>query len=562
MKIYTMLKNKQKRRKLFSIIGILIVTVFVVGFTKSDDFKIAKSLDIYYSLFRELNIFYVDKTNPEKLIEKSIDAMLQSLDPYTTYIPESDLDEFEFMTTGQYGGIGALIRKQNDYAIIAQPYKDFPADKSGLKAGDVILEIDGKATKDMSITDVSEALKGIPKTEVRIKCERPGLKKKFEKKLIREEIHITSVPYCGMVKNNIAYIKLSKFTQNASKEVEDALKELKAKNTVNSVILDLRNNPGGLLIEAVKLANIFVAKGNDIVSTKGKIDKWDRNYKTMKSAVDNKIPMVVLVNSGSASASEIVAGALQDLDRAVILGKRTYGKGLVQTTRDLSYNTKLKVTTAKYYIPSGRCIQALDYTNRNEDGSVGHIPDSLISEFSTRNGRKVYDGGGINPDLIVKAETISNLGISLYFKNLFFDYATQYVNKNPEIAAVDSFELSKDDYNDFIEFLRDKDFDYETRSEKKLDDLIKIAKQEKYYDKAKNTLDSLKAELSHNKFDDLKTFKDEIIQILEEEIVGRYYYTAGVIKTTLEHDKQFSKAVEILHDKNMYNEILMPDTLK
>lgn len=557
-----MLKNKQKRRKLFSIIGILIVAVFVVGFTKSDDFKIAKSLDIYYSLFRELNIFYVDKTDPENLIKKSIDAMLESLDPYTTYIPESDLDEFEFMTTGQYGGIGALIRKQDDYAIIAQPYKDFPADKAGLKAGDIILEIDGKATKDMSITNVSEALKGIPKTEVHIKGEHPGKKKKFEKKLIREEIHISSVPYYGMVKNNIAYIKLSKFTQNASKEVEDALRELKAKNTVNSVILDLRNNPGGLLIEAVKLANIFVDKGNDIVSTKGKIDKWDRNYKTMKLAVDNKIPMVVLVNSGSASASEIVAGALQDLDRAVILGKRTYGKGLVQTTRDLSYNTKLKVTTAKYYIPSGRCIQALDYTNRNEDGSVGHIPDSLISEFSTRNGRKVFDGGGINPDLIVKSETISNLGISLYFKNLFFDYATQYVNKNPEIAAVDSFELSEDDYNDFIEYLRDKDFDYETRSEKKLDDLIKIAKQEKYYDKAKNTLDSLKAELSHNKFDDLKTFKDEIIQILEEEIVGRYYYTAGVIKTTLERDKQFSKAVEILHNENMYNEILMPDTLK
>ncbi|MDA3780789.1 MAG: S41 family peptidase [Bacteroidales bacterium] len=558
-----MLKIRKKgKRHIFSIIGILIVTALFVGFTKGDDFKIAKSLDIYYSMFRELNIFYVEDTDPEDLITKSIDAMLASLDPYTTYIPESDLDEFEFMTTGQYGGIGALIRKQKDYAIIAQPYKNFPADKAGLKAGDKILEIDGNSTKDMNIKDVSEALKGIPKTEVRIKGERPGMKNNFDKKLIREEIHINSVRYSGLVDKDIAYIKLSKFTKDAAQEVEDALKDLEGNNTINSVILDLRGNPGGLLIEAVQLANIFIDKDKEIVSTKGKISKWNHKYLTTKSAVDKEIPMVVLVNSGSASASEIVAGAMQDLDRAVILGKRTYGKGLVQTSRDLSYNTKLKVTTAKYYIPSGRCIQALDYSNRNEDGSVGHIPDSLISEFFTSNGRKVYDGGGIKPDIEVKQETISKLAFSLFLKNLFFDYATQYAIENPKIADVDIFELSDDDYENFIEFLKDKDFDYETQSEKKLDDLIKIAKLEKYYSFAKNSLDSLKIQLSHDKYKDLMSFKEEIIQILEEEIVGRYYYTAGMVSTTLERDKQFSKAVEILNNKKIYNKLLMPDTIK
>ncbi|MEA3317425.1 MAG: S41 family peptidase [Bacteroidota bacterium] len=558
-----MIKNKQKRtRNIFSIVGIILVSVSLWSFTNGKDFKIAKSLDIYYSLFRELNIFYVDKTNPEKLIEKSIGAMLKSLDPYTTYIPEKELDEFEFMTTGQYGGIGALIRKQKDNVIIAQPYKDFPADKAGLKAGDVILEINGESTKNMSIKNVSDALKGIPKTEVNIIGKRPGTKKKFEKKLIREEIKINSVQYAGLVNEDIGYIRLSKFTQNAAQEVENALNNLKEKHSINSVILDLRSNPGGLLIEAVKLSNIFVDKGNEIVSTIGKIGKWDHKYETEKAAVDKDIPLVVLVNSASASASEIVAGAMQDLDRAVIIGKRTYGKGLVQTTRDLSYNTKLKVTTAKYYIPSGRCIQALDYSNRNEDGSVGHIPDSLISEFSTQNGRIVYDGGGIKPDIISEQETISKLAISLFLKNLFFDYATQFVVENPEIVDIENFELSDNDYNNFVEFLKDKDFDYETASEKKLDELIKISKKEKYYNLSKISLDSLKKQLSHDKYKDLEVFKEEIKQILEEEIVGRYYYTEGIVQTSLERDKQFFKAIEVLEDKERYNKLLMPDSLK
>jgi carboxyl-terminal processing protease len=415
--------HKAKRILLICLIIILSgSSLFFISFS-TDDFKLIKSLEIYYSLFRELNLFYVDETDPEKLVESSINGMLEDLDPYTSFIPESDQENFNFMTTGQYGGIGALIRRNGEYAIVAEPYFNFPAAKNDLKAGDTILFIDGVSMKGKEISYISDHLKGTPGTPVRVTLRRIGVKNEFEKTLIREKIVINNVPYYGMIDDHIGYIRLANFTTDAAKEVKNALVELRRKHAPTGIILDLRGNPGGLLIEAVDIANLFVEYGQEIVSTKGRVNQWDYTYKTRGIPVDTKIPLAVLVNSSSASASEIVAGSMQDLDRGIIVGQRTYGKGLVQTTRNLAYNSKLKVTTAKYYIPSGRCIQALDYSNRNEDGSVGTIPDSLISEYQTKNSRKVFDGGGILPDIITTPWNLSQFTISLYTQNIIFDYA-------------------------------------------------------------------------------------------------------------------------------------------
>ena len=383
-------------------IGAVIIVVGGIGFysftNDQKNFEIAKNLDIYHTLFRELNLFYVDDIQPNKLVKTSIDQMLGSLDPYTNYIPEDQIEDFRFMTTGEYAGIGALISKQNGKILIAEPYEGFPAQKFGLKAGDEILEVEGKSTEKMNTEDVSNLLKGPANKPVKIKLLRYGNKKPFEVDVVREKISIAAVPYFGMLNEKTAYIALSNFTANCSQEVKNAFIELQAKKP-EALVLDLRSNPGGLLEEAVQTVNLFVPKGSIIVSTKGKVKEWDKTYKAMSNPIDTTIKIAVLVNRNSASASEIVAGAFQDLDRGIVVGSRTFGKGLVQTTRDLSYGTKLKITTAKYYIPSGRCIQALDYTHRNEDGSVGHIPDSLITEFSTKTGRKVYDGGGVASDL-------------------------------------------------------------------------------------------------------------------------------------------------------------------
>lgn len=371
--------------------GIVIVCIIFSSITLwsfvDNDFKIAKSLDIYFNLFKELNFYYVDDVDPEKLIKSSINGMLESLDPYTTYIPESDADDFKFQVSGQYGGIGALIRKIGDNVVIAEPYEGFPAAKAGLKAGDIITSIDSKPVNNKNVSDVSEMLKGIPETDVNIEISRPGIEKPLKKKLTRQKITIPNVPYYGIVRDSVGYIRLTNFTPDAGKDVGEALTELK-KEHAKAIILDLRNNPGGLLIEAVNVANNFLPKDQLIVFTKGKIKESFKKYLTAAEPIDTVIPLTVLVNRGSASASEIVAGSLQDLDRAVIVGQRTFGKGLVQQTRPLSYNTQLKVTTAKYYIPSGRCIQALDYSHRNEDGSVGYVPDSLIKEYKTKMGRR------------------------------------------------------------------------------------------------------------------------------------------------------------------------------
>lgn len=551
-------KGKTRKPMLYVLIAMIGIAV-LWGFKEGDDFKIAKSLDIYYSLFRDVNIYYVDDTDPEEMVENSINAMLDELDPYTVYIPEKDKEEFTFMTTGQYGGIGALIRNNGNYPIVAQPYRGFPADKAGLKAGDRILEIDGKPTNEYPLNEVSNRLKGIPQTKVKLLIERPYSEEKMEKELVREEIKIKSVPYYGVLEEGVGYIRVTKFTPDVSKEVKDALRELKSEYQVTSLILDLRGNPGGLLLEAPKICNLFVDKGEEIVSTKGKVQKWNQTLKTTDFPYDTEIPLVVMISRGSASASEIVAGALQDLDRAVVLGQRTFGKGLVQTTIPLSYNAQVKVTTAKYYIPSGRCVQALDYTNRNDDGSVGHIPDSLISEFQTRNGRKVYDGGGIIPDIKVEPEEISQLTISLLTQNVIFDFATKFAHDNPEILNVKEFEINDKIYNQFVQFALKDSFKYETQSEKELKKLEKIVKREKYFDKAETEFKALKDKLNNDKETDLMSFKNEIVQFLRDEIVGRYYYEDGQIQTNLKDDIQLHKAIEIIKDENQYKSVLSTD---
>ena len=549
------MKLKGKKIKIIAVIVLLLVSSFTfIAFTDKE-FKIAKNLDIFFTLFRELNLFYVDDTDPEELIESGIKGMLKSLDPYTTYIPESEIENFNFMTTGQYGGIGALIRKAGDYTIISEPYKDFPAYKAGLKAGDTIVTIDGISTMDKKINNVSEMLKGTPNTSVKLEIKRYGEEGIIETILVREKITIKNVPYYGIVSDNIGYIRLSNFTNDAAKEAKEALTELKKQNA-ESIILDLRGNPGGLLIESVNVGNLFVTKEQEIVSTHGKVKQWDNIYKTTQTAVDTLIPLVILVNRGSASASEIVAGSMQDLDRAVIIGEKTFGKGLVQTTRPLSYNTQLKITTAKYYIPSGRCIQAVDYAHRNEDGSVGYIPDSLINEFTTRNGRTVYDGGGITPDIKVEAESPGNITVRLFTKNLIFDYATIFVAENSPAEQPDEFEFTDNDYQKFLKFLENKSIDYTTQSYKILEDLIKTSRKEKYYAGAEEEFESLKKKLTHDKNKDLQTFKDEIIHLLSEEIVSRYDYQEGRIKASLNYDIQFDKALEILRNKGQYFSIL------
>jgi len=545
-------------KKKFIIAGI-VVLLLSAGFTTigNRDFDIVKNLDIYCTLFRELNMFYVDEVDPDKLVETSIESMLSSLDPYTTYIPESEMDDFNFQTTGEYGGIGALIRKSGDYAIIAEPYENFPAANGGLRAGDKLLEIEGKSLKGMDISKVSELLKGEPKTELHIVYERPGSDSKSRVTLIREQIVIPNVPYFGMADKHTGYIRLSNFTTGASTEVKSALLELKKNPELRGIILDLRGNPGGLLIEAVRVSNLFVDKGEVIVSTKGKVKQWDSEYTTTQYPVDKDIPLVVLVNRGSASASEIVAGALQDLDRAVVVGQRTFGKGLVQTTRKLSYNTQLKVTTAKYYIPSGRCIQALDYTHRNEDGSVGVIPDSLISAFKTKNGRTVYDGGGILPDFSVVPDPYSDIALHLYAENVLFDYATLYASQNPDILPADQFSLNDEEYGNFSDFVLNRGFEYETSSEEELDKLVARAKQDKYYDGAEQEFAALRDKLSHNISRDLVTFKPDILSLLNQEIASRYYFEEGRILSQLQHDVQLEKAMDLL---NTPDEVLL--TLK
>ena len=538
--------------------GILIIVISLgfVSFNESRDFKLVKNIEVFSNLFRELNYFYVDNPDPEKMIQTGIDAMLKTLDPYTVFIPESELENFNFVTTGQYGGVGSLIRPSGDYITISEVYKGFPADLAGLKAGDQIIEIDNKSIKGASSTEVSEMMKGAPDSDVLITVRRYNVDEPIIKTITRKEVSIPSVPYYGLIDDKTGYIRLSNFTQGASEEVKSAFLELKSKYKAEAIILDLRGNPGGLLIEAVNITNLFVDKGQEIVSTRGKIKDYDHKYLAPNQPVDPKISLAVLVDRGSASASEIIAGAVQDLDRGVILGEKTYGKGLVQTTRPLGYNNQLKVTTAKYYMPSGRCIQALDYANRNEDGSVGHVPDSLITEFKTQHGRVVRDGGGIVPDIDVSPGDASLLTANLYAKYIFFDYATKYASLHESIPSIEDFKFTDGDFEDFKTFVKEKNFSYETRTERALQNLIRETKRDNKYEDYAADFQQLEDKLSHNLDKDIDHNKEEIEHFISSEIIGRYYYQSGSIKSTLSWDEDVKAAVEILSNTDEYLTIL------
>ena len=552
-----------KKLKKYPIIFVLTISsVLSLGFA-DNFFEISKNLDIFSSLYKELNIYYVDETDPGDLMKIGIDAMLESLDPYTTYIPESEKEDFEFMTTGQYGGIGAIITKIGDWVTVSEPYEGFPADKAGLIAGDKFIEISGKSAKGKSTEDVSKVLKGEPNTGVNVLIEREGLEKPFLVEIIREEIKLNSVPYYGLISDSIGYIKTRSFTRNISKEVIDAFKDMKVNSGLKGLVLDLRGNPGGLLNEAISMANIFIDRGQEIVYTKGKNKDWDKSYKARYEAIDTDIPLAVLINRSSASASEIVSGAIQDLDRGVVIGQRSFGKGLVQQTRKLSYNAQMKVTTAKYYIPSGRCIQAVDYSNRDDDGSVGIVPDSLRTEFKTLNNkRSVFDGGGITPDISIEPDKFSNILKSLLSKRHIFNFANIYKRNNESIVDAKSFLINDDIYSEFKQYLDDKDYEYETNTEKAIKKLEKDAEGEKYFVELKDQLELLNTKMEESKNNDIERFKNEISELLEMEIVTRYYYQKGKIESTLKHDQEISKAIEVLNNISLYDAILHGDTIQ
>ncbi len=538
---------------------LLLLFVFISSLAigqNSNNFEIGKNLDIFSTTYKELNINYVDEVKPGELMETAIDAMLKTLDPYTVYIPESEIEDVKFITTGQYGGIGALIQKQNDYVVISEPYEGKPAQKAGLKAGDILLEIDGKSAKGKSTSDVSAILKGQAGTSVNLKFERPGDEDPIELELVRENVKIDNIPYYGMVSDNVGYIKLTGFTRNAGNEVKDAFVKLKGEHDLKGIILDLRGNGGGLLQEAVNISNIFVGKGEVIVSTKGKLASKNHTYRTAKSAIDNDIPLVVLVDGNSASASEIVAGAIQDLDRGVVIGERTFGKGLVQNVIPLTYNSQMKITVAKYYIPSGRCIQEIDYSHKDKSGHSEKVPDSLITAFKTKNGRTVYDGGGIEPDIKSERDEMSKLSMSLFTNFLFFDFATKFALENEEIAPPDEFVITDEIYQDFIHYISDKDYEYTTQCEETLEELKEHAEDEGYFDSISGEYDTLFKKFEENKKGDIAKNEDEIKKILRFEIVSRYYYQKGKIISSLSDDKGIKKAIGVIDANDNYVAIL------
>jgi carboxyl-terminal processing protease len=549
-----------KFKKPTTIIVILLIVISSVISTAfvNKNFEISKNLDIFATLFRELVINYVDEVNAAELIQTGIDGMLESLDPYTNFIPESDIEDFRFMTTGQYGGIGALIMRRGEFIFISETYEGFPADKGGLLPGDKILEINNQSAKSRNQDEVSSLLKGQPGTQLEIIIKRAGHDEPLTKTLTREVVKIDNIPYYGMLNETTGYIKLTSFTQNAGREVKDAFTSLKNEHNIQHLVLDLRGNGGGLLHEAVNITNIFVEKGEVVVKTKGKIEQRNMINSTLNEAIDKDIPLIVLVDRGSASASEIVAGAIQDLDRGVVIGQRTFGKGLVQNILPLSYNTQMKVTVAKYYIPSGRCIQAIDYAQRNEDGSVAAVPDSLKVAFKTRNGRTVFDGGGIEPDVFVEPMTLSNISIALITKFHIFEFANEYYRTHDEILPADQFQITDDLYNDFVAFLDGKEYDYTTESQHLISLLEKTSKEENYHAAIESDLQALQKKLDHTKETDLITFRHEIEMLLKNEIVGRYYKQKGRIISGLLDDPEVAQALTLLNNENGYQALLKP----
>ncbi|MEM6260954.1 MAG: S41 family peptidase [Bacteroidota bacterium] len=550
-----MLKNRKK----LLVALVLTVTVSVGFVTKVSDnyFEISKNLDIFGKLYRDINILYVDEVDPTRMMRTGIDAMLGKLDPYTTFISESEIEDFKFMSTGQYGGIGAMVGSRDGKIMVIERYKGYPADKSGLIAGDQLLAVDGQPLRgDESIKEMRAYLRGEKGTQLKVLVKRAD-KEPFEVQVTRDRIRINNVPYYGMVNNDIGYISLTGFTQDAGKEVREALLSLKSTQPkLKGVILDLRGNPGGRLDEAVNVSNVFIKQGTKIVETRGKDQSSNRNHFARNAPTDLNIPVAVLVNSRSASASEIVAGSIQDKDRGIIVGQRSFGKGLVQNIRGLSYGTQLKVTTAKYYTPSGRCIQAIDYSNRAEDGSVGKVPDSLKTAFKTDNGRVVYDGGGVEPDVKVEKPMRQTITRELQTQNLIFNFATKFVQENPEIASPQEFEINDNIYNQFVAFVEQQDFDYETQADKKLTVLKEALEEETYYESLSEELETFRQHLEDHKDRDLSHFKKDISRLLLEEIVGRYYYKEGVIEASFRKDPDVVAAVKTITDQKAYTAIL------
>jgi carboxyl-terminal processing protease len=534
---------------------ILVLFLGTIAFQVKNDrlFALAKNIDIFATLVRELDSYYVDEINPDKLVTIGINAMLEELDPYTEYIPEEESADFRMLTTGEYAGIGALIGNRGEGNMILMPYTGFPAQSSGLRIADFILKIDSIDVAKKPTSEVSELLKGPANTPLIIKVLRD--KDTLDFSLIRKKITLKNVPFYGKIDDKTGYIKLSDFTSNASTEVRNALVNLKSQGA-ERLILDLRDNPGGLLNEAVEIVNLFIPKGKEVVKTLGKLQNVNYTYKTTKTPIDKEIPLVVLINERSASAAEIVAGALQDYDRAVLVGRKSFGKGLVQTTIPLSYNAQVKVTTAKYYIPSGRCIQAIDYAQTRENGSLTSIPDSLRKEFKTANGRVVLDGAGIEPDDLVEEVSYAPISYTLVAGNHVFDFATQYFYKNESITDPMTFTISDRDYDDFKRFLEGKEYDYTTYVEKSMQDLEKYAEKEAYFDEIKNQLEAIKTKVNHSKESDLDTHKEEVKKILSEEIVSRYYFQEGMIEAGLDQDPAIDLAKSYLSNPSKSSQIL------
>ena len=524
-------------------------------------FEVSKQLDIFNSLIKEMEMFYVDTIDIQKTMRRGIDAMLKGLDPYTEYISEDEMEELKFITTGEYGGIGAYIRYREGGTVITEPFEGMPAAEVGLKAGDVIQAIDAIETKSLPSDKVSELLKGVPNTKIKIKVQRPGEKNPRTFDVVRKQVIVNQVVHYGVYGDKTGYIYLRSFTDKSAHEVKAAYEDLKKNHQIESLILDLRDNGGGVMEGSIQIVNLFVPKGKEALTTRGKVRQLDRTYRTYNEPIDTMIPMAILINGGSASASEIVAGALQDMDRAVLIGQRSFGKGLVQSTRDLPYEGKLKITMFKYYIPSGRCIQQLDYTHRNPDGSVGAIPDSLTSVFYTANGRPVRDGGGIRPDIEVEEPKIPTM---LFYLNpkyvdrdfIMFDYITDWVNKHQTIPSVEAFEYSDQDYESFKQYMIEKNFQYDRQSGQALEALQEIAEFEGFMDEDAALFAVLSEKLKPNLERDLERYKTEIKRLISTEIVKRYYYQSGEIKYQLRDDKTLQKALEVLKDKETYNKTL------
>lgn len=540
---------KSRTSKFIAIGAILFGGVATTVVENGNYFEIAKNIEIFANLYKEVNTYYVDEINPSTLMKTGIDAMMESLDPFTNYISETQIEGYRFITEGKYNGIGADIRLIDNLPTVVAPYLDAPAQKAGLKAGDQIIAIDGKDTKGKTTDEVSAFLKGYPGTEVELTINRPGQDKPLKVTLVRDEVSVSNVPHKGMVSGDVGYIALTTFTRDAGQNVAKALEDLKTEQpNLKGVILDLRDNGGGLLAEAVNLCNVFIPKNELVVTTKGKVKDWDRSFRTQNPPVDEQVPLIVLINKGSASASEIVSGTIQDLDRGVLLGQRSYGKGLVQNTRDIGYNAKVKLTTAKYYIPSGRCIQSVEYKN----GEPVDIAEDKRAKFKTRNGRTVLDGGGVKPDVVLDHDAGSDILATLESKNVVFKYVTQWMLKNPEVKSWEDFHFTA--WEDFVQFLNKQNFDFDTETEKLLKDLKEKSKTGGYL--AAADIQALEAKVVAAKKADIEKHKERITDMIEKEIVSRFFYEKGRIQMGLRNDLEIKEAIKLFGDKAKYDSIL------